>query len=46
MKHTWKYEQGYRYYVYLGPGHIEYFEDLESAQECAEKNGAEVEEMF
>jgi hypothetical protein len=46
MKHTWKYEQGYRYYVYISPGRIEYFYDLESAQECAQMYDAEVKEMF
>jgi hypothetical protein len=46
MKSTWKAQQGYKYYVYVGPGRIEYFEDLEEAQECARKYGAEVEEMF
>jgi hypothetical protein len=45
-KQTWKAQQGYKYYVYIRPGHIEYFEELETAQECAHHYGAEVEEMF
>ncbi|MDD4565716.1 MAG: hypothetical protein PHE79_09630 [Eubacteriales bacterium] len=46
MKPTWRAQQGYKYYVYIGPGRIEYFEDLESAQKCARDHGAEVKEMF
>lgn len=33
MKHTSKYLEGYRYYVYVCPGHIEYFKTLEGAQD-------------
>jgi hypothetical protein len=46
MKTTWKAQQGYKYYVYIGPGRIEYFYGLGEAQECARKYDAKVEEMF
>jgi hypothetical protein len=39
------YNQGYRYYVYAGPG-IEYFFDYAPALEYALSIGAEVEELF
>ena len=37
--------QQYKYYVYCGPGHIEYFNDLGKAQDCAKDDGTEVKEM-
>lgn len=33
-----------KYYVYIRPGHIEYFDDLSSAIECAEYYSSEVRE--
>jgi len=33
-----------KYYVYIRPGHIEYFDDLTSAQEIADYYGATVQE--
>jgi len=44
-KETYMKRQGYKYYVYLGPGRIEYFFELTPAQEYAEKNGVEVQEV-
>ena len=35
----------YRYYVYIRPGHIEYFDDLTEAQKCAELYGTIVKEV-
>jgi hypothetical protein len=46
MKQTWKAQQGYKYYVYIGPGRIEYFDDLEAAEACAKDHDSEVKEMF
>ena len=37
--------QQYKYYVYVRPGYIEYFNDLHKAQEFADEYGAEVKEM-
>ncbi len=33
------------YYVYVRPGHIEYFNDLDKAQELAEYYGTTVKEV-
>ena len=46
MKHTKKYNQGYRYYVYICPGHIEYFVAREAAAACAYENHVEVQEVW
>jgi hypothetical protein len=46
MEETFLKNQGYRYYVYLGPGQIEYFRCYEDARLYADNNGAEVKEMF
>lgn len=35
MNHTSKYNEGYRYYVYVVPGVVEYFKDLDDAKEYA-----------
>lgn len=43
---TYLKRQGYNYYVYVGPGHIEYYVDRDKAQEYADEIGAEVQEMF
>lgn len=45
-RQTWKAQQGYKYYVYLGPGRIWYFYDLDVAEDFAREHGAEVKEMF
>ena len=45
MKHTKKHNQGYRYYVYIGPGQIEYFTDQEAASAYAYENHVEVQEV-
>jgi hypothetical protein len=37
--------QQYKYYVYVRPGCIEYFNDLHEAQEFARDYDAEVKEM-
>jgi len=37
--------QQYKYYVYVRPGYIEYFNDLQKAQEFARENDVEVKEM-
>lgn len=42
---TYMKTQGYRYYVYIGPGNISYFCDYESAKEYADMNDAEAKEM-
>jgi hypothetical protein len=47
MSDTWKKQQGYNFYVYLGPGRIEYFETYDAAKQCADDNGGlEVQEVF
>lgn len=43
--YTFKVRQGYRYYVYLGPGRIEYFTDYPKAKQYADHWGAEVKEL-
>ena len=43
---TFKKRQGYKYYVYVKPGQIEYFFDYKSAQIYALKYNAEVKEVF
>lgn len=35
----------YKYYVYVGPGHIYYFDDLQEAQEIADYYGVKVKEV-
>jgi len=42
---TYMKRQGYSYYVYLGPGRIEYFFELNSAQAYADACGAQVSEI-
>ena len=37
--------QNYKYYVYVRPGYIEYFNDYDKAEEFAEENDAEVKDM-
>lgn len=37
MKQSYMRRQGYRYYVYLGPGNISYFEDYDSAKDFADE---------
>lgn len=37
--------RNYRYYVYVRPDVIEYFNDLEEAEEYARANDAEVKDM-
>ncbi len=34
----------YKFYVYVSLGHVEYFNDSEQAQECAEFYGVSVKE--
>lgn len=42
---TAMYNAGYRYYVYVGPGSISYFETLPEAQEYAESTGGTIGEV-
>lgn len=42
MTHTSKYNEGYRYYVYLGPGNIKYFKGLIEALEFVKLNGGKL----
>ena len=35
----------YKFYVYVGPGYIRYFDDLGEAQEFARETGSEVKEV-
>jgi hypothetical protein len=42
MNHTSKYNEGYRYYVYCGPGHIEYFKELIIALDYVKNNGGKL----
>jgi hypothetical protein len=37
--------QQYKYYVYVRPGCIEYFNELDKAEDFARENDAEVKEM-
>ncbi len=37
--------QGYKFYVYVKPGVIEYFFDRETAQDFADEHSAEVQEL-
>lgn len=37
--------QGYKYYVYSGPGNISYFETLEEAEDYAEEVEATVKKV-
>ncbi len=46
MKHTSKYEEGYRYFVYVAPGSITYFFELSRAEEFAREVDAEVQDVF
>jgi hypothetical protein len=39
-------DQGFNFYVYLGPGNISYFYTREEAEDFAESNGAEVQEVY
>lgn len=39
------YNSGYRYYVYVAPGVIEYFETIEEAQNFAQETGGLIGEM-
>lgn len=45
MANTAKYNEGYRYYVYVGPGHIEYFYTLREAMYFQEDNGGNIGEV-
>ena len=45
MKHTTRYNDGYRYYVYVGPGNISYFQELAKAQEYAKKTDGAIGEV-
>jgi hypothetical protein len=40
--HTSLYRQGFRFYVYRGPGMIEYFRTIEEAQAWADETGGNV----
>lgn len=42
MTHTSKYNEGYRYYVYLGPGNIEYFKEVTDALNFVKENGGKL----
>ena len=42
MKHTSKYLDGYRFYVYVSPGHIEYFETIQGAQDYKDEFGVTI----
>lgn len=46
MKHTEKYNEGYRWYVYVSPGQIEYFENKHDADVFAKDNSSIVEELL
>jgi hypothetical protein len=46
MKHTSMYNNGYRYYVYLGPGNINYFTTYREALIFAEDNGGDIKEVY
>lgn len=46
MRSTQLKEDGYRYFVYLGPGDVKYFYSLESARAFADETGCYVQEMF
>ncbi len=46
MKHSIKYQEGYRYFVYEPPGNIAYFYELWLAEEYADEVGAKVQEVF
>ncbi len=46
MKHTSKYEEGYRYFVYVAPGQITYFYERSRAEEFAREVRADVQEVF
>lgn len=35
----------YKFYVYVSPGYIRYFDDLAEAQEFARESGSEVKEV-
>lgn len=45
QQHTSMYNAGYRFYVYDGPGMINYFYTLEAAQEYADKSGGRIGEV-
>lgn len=45
MLHTSKYNDGYRYYVYDGPGMISYFRTLAEATAYAEESGGRIGEV-
>jgi len=42
---TYMKNQGYKFYVYVRPGVIEYFFDREPAQDFADKHSTEVQEL-
>jgi hypothetical protein len=44
-KHSYLYRQGYRFYVYVGPGNISYFFTRESADIFASKNGVKAQDL-
>jgi hypothetical protein len=46
MKNTYLYNQGYRFYVYVPGVGIEYFYELEKAQDYADTNDVKVHELF
>jgi len=45
MKHTTMYNNGFRYYVYVSPGNISYFQTLPEAQDCATETSGRIGEV-
>jgi len=45
-KHTSMYYAGYRYYVFVCSGVIQYFETVEEAQEYVELTGGQIGEVW
>jgi hypothetical protein len=45
QKHSYLYNQGYRFYVYIGPGNINYYFDHDQAKIFADANGVEVKDL-
>ena len=43
--HTTMYELGYRFYVYVGPGNIEYFKTLDAAISYHDEMGGTIGEV-
>ena len=42
MKYSNKYNEGYRWYVYISPGNIQYFKDYQTARSIAEFHDVQV----